>query len=287
MSMEKGIPIRAISRGFAVLAAINRHHSLSMMDIARYSKVPYPTACRILQTLMHEGLVEREPSRKCYRPTMLVRTLSSGYQETDQIVSASRPHLLELGRAVVWPLAISTRVGCAMMVRDSTHALSPLSLQNYPPGYTLPILGGASGKVYLAFVPDEERAIVLEAIGRQGESSDTSPATLQLARNGATFEEIRTLGYAVHGRNKHTATPGKTSSIAVPVFQDSRVVAAMAITFFASALSIQQAVDQHLEALLKTARDISTVLSLETSKDIAKAPHDKSFSEMLEKADAV
>jgi IclR family transcriptional regulator, mhp operon transcriptional activator len=281
--MEKGIPIRAISRGFSVLSAINRHHSLSMMDIARYSNVPYPTACRILQTLLHEGLVEREPSRKSYRPTILVRTLASGYQETDQIVSASRPHLLALGHEVVWPSSISTRVGCAMMVRDSTHTLSPLTLQNYPPGYTLPILGGASGKAYLAFVPEAERKMVLEAISDQGERSDISPATLHLARNGAMFDEIRTLGYAVHGRNKHTATPGKTSSIAVPVFQDGRVVAALAVSFFASALSIQQALDQHLDKILNTADKISKSLSHGAVEAGANEEHDKSFSVMLEK----
>lgn len=259
--MEKGIPIRAISRGFAVLAAINRHHSLSMMDIARYSNIPYPTACRILQTLLHEGLVEREPSRKSYRPTIKVRSLASGYQETDQIVTASRPHLLELGRQVVWPLVLSTRVGCAMMVRDSTHTLSPLTLQNYPPGYTLPILGGASGKVYLAYVPEDERQVVLDAIADQDDRTTTNPAALQLARGGAMFDEIKSLGYAVHGRNKNTATPGKTSSIAVPIFQDERVVAALAVSFFASALSIQQAVDQHLNKMLKTAHDITADLT--------------------------
>jgi IclR family transcriptional regulator, mhp operon transcriptional activator len=259
--MEKGIPIRAISRGFAVLAAINRHHSLSMMDIARYSNVPYPTACRILQTLLHEGLVEREPARKSYRPTLRVRTLSSGYQETDEIVTVSRPHLLALGKTVVWPLIVSTRVGSAMMVRDSTHTLSPLSLQNYPPGYTLPILGGASGKAYLAFAPEDERKMVLDALLEQSKATGQTNPTLQLAQNGAMFEEIRARGYAVQGRNKNTATPGKTSSIAVPIFQDDRVVAALAVSYFASALSAEQAVEQFASTLLASATAISKELS--------------------------
>ena len=129
--------------------------------------------------------------------------------------------------------------------------------------------------------------MVLDAISEQGDGSSTSPATLQLARNGAMFEEIRELGYAVHGRNKNTATPGKTSSIAVPVMQDGRVVAALAVSFFASALSIQGAVDQHLIALQKAARDISAVLSLGGAETGQKVEHDKSFSEMLEKADLV
>ena len=46
--MEKGVPIRSITRSIAALKAINRHGSLSMMEIAKASQVPYPTACRIV-----------------------------------------------------------------------------------------------------------------------------------------------------------------------------------------------------------------------------------------------
>lgn len=77
--MEKGVPIRAISRGLAVLQAVNRHGGLTMMEIAQLSEVPYPTACRIVQTLLHEGMLEREPGRKRYRATASVLTLSSGF----------------------------------------------------------------------------------------------------------------------------------------------------------------------------------------------------------------
>jgi IclR family transcriptional regulator, mhp operon transcriptional activator len=77
--MEKGVPIRAISRGLAVLQTVNQHGSLTMMEIAQTSRVPYPTACRIVQTLLHEGMLEREPGRKTYRATSLVLTLASGY----------------------------------------------------------------------------------------------------------------------------------------------------------------------------------------------------------------
>lgn len=77
-NMEKGVPIRAITRGLAVLQAVNQHGSLTMMEIAQTSRVPYPTACRIVQTLLHEGMLEREPGRKTYRATPLVLTLASG-----------------------------------------------------------------------------------------------------------------------------------------------------------------------------------------------------------------
>jgi IclR family mhp operon transcriptional activator len=55
--MEKGVPIRSISRAIAVLQAINRQGSMSLMGIAKTAEVPYPTACRIVQTLLFEGLI--------------------------------------------------------------------------------------------------------------------------------------------------------------------------------------------------------------------------------------
>lgn len=59
--MEKSVPIRAISRGIVVLQLINRQGSATLMEIARGARLPYPTACRIVQTLVHEGLIECEP----------------------------------------------------------------------------------------------------------------------------------------------------------------------------------------------------------------------------------
>lgn len=61
---ERGVPIRSISRAIGVHQAVNQLGSLSMMQIAKRGKLPYPTACRLVQTLIHEGLLEQEPARK-------------------------------------------------------------------------------------------------------------------------------------------------------------------------------------------------------------------------------
>lgn len=75
--------VRSISRGIAVLMALNRNGSMSMMALSKATELPYPTVNRIIQTLLFERLVEREPARKHYRVTRLVRALSSGYQTDD------------------------------------------------------------------------------------------------------------------------------------------------------------------------------------------------------------
>ena len=266
--MEKGVPIRSISRAIAVVQAVNRHGSLTLMEIANKAEVPYPTACRIVQTLLMEGMIEREPARKRYRPTALVHTLSYGFQSPDELVGASRPHIIELTKKVGWPVAITVRVGQSMMVRDSTHALTSLTLTIYYPGWTLPILECASGRAYLAFMPEEERQVVLKGLAATQPPQRSSLDTLSLFQSGFLIKEIQGAGYATKGRNPFTANPGKTSSIAVPLFQAGRLVGAMTLIFFASAKKMDDAVKLFAPELKATAEAIGLTLA-ETMRQAA------------------
>jgi IclR family transcriptional regulator, mhp operon transcriptional activator len=256
---EKGVPIRAISRGLSVLQAINRGHSISMMEISKTSKVPYPTACRIVQTLLHEGMIEREPARKRYRATALVQSLASGFQDGDELVSLARPHLVALCEKLLWPISITSRVGPHMMVRDSTHAMTSLTLTNYYPGFTLPLMECSTGQAYMAFCSAEQRDHILDGL-KQIDGSAERMAGLLLA-NDILLQSIRTRGYATFARNLYTDTPGKTSSIAVPVFKDGEVAGAIALIFFAVSMPMERAVEQFVGPLKATAEAISAALS--------------------------
>ncbi len=256
--MEKGVPIRAISRSICVLQAINRAGSLTMMDIAHSSGVPYPTACRIVQTLLHEGLVEREPARKRYRPTALVQTLSHGFQADGRLVTVARPFIVALTKKLGWPVSLATHVGHRMVVRDSTHTLTTLTFNNYYPGYTLPILECASGCAYIANASEEERQGFLRTLRAIPENEDNN--TLALFESGLLTREILQNGYATKGRNKHTRNPGKTSSIAVPIFDVQGVAGSVTLIFFSSAMRIPEAVEKYLVDLKSTASEVTAAM---------------------------
>ncbi|TPG49428.1 IclR family transcriptional regulator [Sphingomonas glacialis] len=256
--MEKGVPIRSIGRSIAALKAINRHGSLSMMEISKASAVPYPTACRIVQTLLYEGLIEQEPARKRYRPTALVQTLSHGFQQDNHLVRAARPHIVALTKKVGWPVSIATRVGRNMMLRDSTHANTSLTFEQYYPGFTLPILDSASGKLSMAFAPDDEREMIMKWM-RVSQEIDLQ--YLATAEASLDVERIRERGYAVQGRNHFNRTPGKTTSIAVPIFHNGMFEAAMTMVFFVTAMKLDTALDTYLEDLKAAAAAISHDLS--------------------------
>lgn len=263
--MEKGSAIRSISRALAVLRVINRSGALSMIEIAQSSRIPYPTACRIVQTLLQEGMLEREPHRKRYRPTALVQSLSHGFQDHSGLTEIARPHLVAMTQEHLWPVSLVTRVGQMMIVRDCTHAISPMALNNYYPGATFPLLECASGHVYLAFTDEAERMQLLD--GAPSSEFRVDPLTMTQFRSGHLPSEIRAAGYAVRGRNRFTTTPGRTSSIAAPVYQDGKVCAALTMVYFAAAMKMEEAVRRYAPELVRTAQRISEAYTAAAVED--------------------
>lgn len=254
--MEKGVPIRSLSRGIAVLQAVNRGGTVSMMEIARTSNVPYPTACRIVQTLMYEGLIEREPSRKHYRPTALVQTLAHGFQGHAHLTQAARPHIVALTRKVGWPISLASHVGHSMIIRDSTHSLTTLTFSNYYPGYALPILECAAGIAYLSYLPEDERNALIGALKQM--PGDTTSHVIDLFENGGLAQDVRAKGHTTRAFNTFTRNPGKTSSLAVPILdQSAQVIGTLTLAFFVNAIKMHEAVDQFLRAMQATADAIA------------------------------
>ncbi len=251
--MERDGGVRAIGRGLAVLRAINQHASMDLTSISKATGLPYATACRIVETLIEEGMIEREPSRKQYRPTSLVQTLSYGFRPEDRLVPAAQDPINEVTRALLWPLTICSRVGSSMMIRASSHRISPKTLNLYHPGYTIPILGCSAGIVYLAFCGDSEREIILDALEHSGDFGGTY-ARRSLER---TFTEVRKRGYGQTERCQNNANPGKTSSIAAPLLAGSECVGAVTLTVFSSVMTASEAAERYHEPVCDVARRIS------------------------------
>lgn len=276
-NMEKGVPIRSLSRGIAVLQAVNRGRSLTMMEISRVSQVPYPTACRLVQTLLHEGLIEREPDRKQYRPTALVRTLAHGFQGDANLTRLAREHIVRLTRDVEWPITLTTRVGHSMVIQDSTHSLTTLTFNSYFPGYAMPMLEAAAGIVTLSYLPREERQQLFDSMKRL--PGHVSSPVLELFLKEQFAADVREQGYAVRLFNQFTENPGKTSSIAVPIFDSGKIIGALTLAFFASAVKCESATDEFFPKMQATSRAIAYALRQERAAESCEQPNPQEQSQ--------
>jgi len=145
-----------------------------------------------------------------------------------------------------------------MMLRDSTHANTSLTFEQYYPGFTLPILDSASGKLSMAYAEPEERETILRWM-RMSEDIDAN--YLKIAEGRLDIEKTQKHGYALQGRNDFNLNPGKTASIAVPIFLNGNFEAAMTMVFFVAAMRIGTAVTTYIDDLKATAAAISKSLS--------------------------
>jgi IclR family mhp operon transcriptional activator len=252
---ESTRPIRALNRGLDVLTALNRLERAAINTLASAVRLPRTTTYRILETLRLAGYVERDAHDECYRPTIMVRALSDGFDDEAMVAHIAKPHLAALGAQIVWPVAVATPAGATMMIRETTDRQSPLALEQYSAGVRVPMLGSAAGRAYLAFCGDAERDALLDLLSRSSLPED------RMARSRLEVERLlnqtRAQGFGMAHRARRVS---EETSLAIPVRAKDRILATVTVRYAASAVPLRTAVEQFLPKMREVAQKIETEL---------------------------
>jgi IclR family mhp operon transcriptional activator len=238
---ESTRPIRALNRGLEVLTELNRLERAAINTLANAVGLPRTTTYRILETLRLAGYVERDSHDDCYRPTIMVRALSEGFDDEAMIAHIAKPYLASLCTSIVWPIAIATPSAGAMMIRETTDLQSPLALEQYGAGIRVPMLTSAAGRAYLAYCTAPQREALLELLGRSSLPED------RLVRSRGEVERIlnetRSQGYGMAQRARRVS---EETSLAIPVRIKDEVLATVSVRFAATAVPLRTAIDTFL-----------------------------------------
>ena len=252
--------VRGLTRGLLLLNLLNKFDGgASIAALAEFSGLHRTTVRRLLETLQEEGYVRRSLSDDSFRLTINLRQLSDGFRDEHWISALATPLLGELLREVIWPTDLTTLDVDAMVVRETTHRFSRLSFHRAMVGRRLPLLLTASGLTWLAFSPEQERQPIIEMLAARPE------AEYQLAREPeklhAILERTRKNGYGENFQGWQMEQ--KIASIAVPVRSQERVIGCLNLVYIAKAMTIEQAAEKHLAALLRVTRQIEERMSEE------------------------
>jgi IclR family transcriptional regulator, mhp operon transcriptional activator len=250
---ESTRPIRALNRGLEVLTELNRLERAAINTLAGAVHLPRTTTYRILETLRAAGYVDRDPHDDCYRPTIMVRALSDGFDDEAMVAHIAKPYLAALGEQIVWPVAVATPSGATMMIRETTDRQSPLALEQYSAGVRVPMLGSAAGRAYLAFCSGQERDTLLELLSRSSLPED------RLARSRTEVDrllnETRTQGFGMAHRARRVS---EETSLAIPVRAKNRILATVTVRYAATAVPLRTAVEQFLPKMREVAHKIES-----------------------------
>jgi IclR family mhp operon transcriptional activator len=239
----RGGNVRSLERGLALLVAMNRRPLASVCELAADTGLPRPTVYRLLDTLAQAGFVSLDSATDRYRPTHGVRALSDGFVDDEWVTEIAAPMMAEFTREHVWPVSLFTFEAGKMLVRDTTHRLSALSIDYGMVGKRMSMLRTAGGLVYLAFCPDNERKVILNLLAQSDEPDDQQAREVQLLEG--LFKSIRADGYATQDR---VINP-KAASISVPIIVGRKVHGSMSLIFIASAMTMSEVENKLLPPL--------------------------------------
>jgi IclR family mhp operon transcriptional activator len=251
--MDSTRPIRALMRGLDALTILNLRDGATVSEIAHEIRLPRTTVYRILETLCSSGFVYRDGADERYRLTILVRSLSGGFDDEAWVKQVAKPLIYHLCSEIVWPVSIATLWGTKMMLREATDHQTPLAIERYSAGFQLPLLTSAAGRVYLANCPPSQRDTLIDILARSNKEEDKP------ARDRADLlrflTDIKAHGYATATRTSRLADE---YTVSVPLPMNDRV-AALTVRFMASALPLKIGVERFLPKLRQCAAKISTV----------------------------
>lgn len=246
--------VRAFKRGLDVLHEVNRSGGIRAGDVARQLDLPRPTVYRLLETLEELGYVARSASDDRFRVTRRASSLGDGYDPGVVISQAAAPHLAGLSKQLVWPVDLSTYENAAMVVQETTHPRSPLSIDRGMIGKRLPMLRTSAGRAYLAACAPRERDVIITHLRRIDEADDRP--FLDPGRLARMIEDTAQRGYGVRDEGEYNP---KTSSIAVAIVRGDVVFGCISIIWIRTALSLEEAIATFAAPLREAAGAIEVV----------------------------
>jgi DNA-binding IclR family transcriptional regulator len=207
-----------------ILKILSNPESLRLADIAAGAELSPPTTLRILETLIEEGFVRRDPAHaKRYLLGDQALLLGMAMQGRDHIRDRARPALVRLAALTGDTALLSTRHGIEAVCVDREFGSFPIRANYLDIGSRRPLGAGAGSLALLAWLPAEECETVIELVKPR---LATRYPRLSMQRLREEVQRARENGYAL----LLEVVVEQMGGVSVPIFgADGRVVAAISI----------------------------------------------------------
>jgi len=214
--------VPAVKRALGVLELlVHEDEPLSLSAIAQRTEIPVASCHAIMHTLLEEGYVVRrsEGRAQYWEPTLALYHLGATLVSRFGIRPVALPHLRELAADLGVPAHLGVLVGRDVMYLEKAAAPSFVQFDTFA-GKRSPFHHTALGRAIVAFLPEQERELLLPGSGEGAE----------LAR---VLADVRRDGYA---REDGEEAAG-IGCVAAPIFgADGAVIASAGITGFSREL---------------------------------------------------
>jgi DNA-binding IclR family transcriptional regulator len=162
---DEGRASNSVQKVCAILRALSARSPQRLAEISASTALNKVTVLRILETLIEEGFVEREPEGRGFArgPEFLALAASAG--RSHDVRELARPSLVRLADLSEDTALLSVRSGTESVCVDRQIGSFPIRANYLDVGSRRPLGVGAGSLAILAWLPDREVEAVLSVIG--------------------------------------------------------------------------------------------------------------------------
>ncbi len=216
--------IQILDRTIAILDCFNLDKPvLGVREIARKTKLSPSTVGRIMAYMKEMGILNQDPESRQYMMGSKVLAWAGIYTVTSDVRTVALPVMVRLQEQTRETISLYFLEGSERVCIERLESPETVRIVARV-GRRIPLYAGSAGKVFLAFLPENRREMILRDI-------DLVPMTertiTDLDALRANLDQIRQKGYAV-SRGEWIID---ASGTAAPIFdQHGQITAAISIS---------------------------------------------------------
>jgi DNA-binding IclR family transcriptional regulator len=211
MPSDHGFPSAiSVERATQTLVLLAEAGEATVTDLARDIGASASAVHRILTALRRQGFVDQDPVSERYRLSWMILKLARGLIARSDVREMALPHIRALSDKTGETATLSVRVGFERVLIEQVVPDREVNWRA-PIGSVSPLYAGATGKVLLAHMPENDRARFFAEVERRALTSltavDQAALELDIAR-------VHRDGYSIGDRDRVAEAAG----VSAPIF---------------------------------------------------------------------
>jgi IclR family KDG regulon transcriptional repressor len=223
----------SVKKAFQILNLVaRRDNRLTISDLSRELGISKSTVHGIAQALEGIGAVVRDDKTRCYALGMTLLELAHTVYARIDLKDVARPILEDLMRSTRQTVFLGIRSGDRVSIVDIVESTQDLKITAHI-GARIPLLVGATGKVFMASVAEQEAAQLIRTVGlrRNTERSITDPDRY--------MEEIRRARKSGYALDDGEYLQG-VRAVAAPIHAPGRPISAIWVVGFSQSMKAEE-----------------------------------------------
>jgi len=239
----------SVKKAFKILQIISDSSSgFGISEIAKQLKIGKSTVHGIAAALAELGLLVRDPRHKKYQMGYSLLELSRKFYKKMELRDIAKVPMERLMESVEETVFLGIMNGDHITILDVVESHNEIKITS-PPGTRLPLLAGATGKVFLAHFEEKKSKEIVQKMKLVRYTSKTKTDPKQFLKE---VEEAKKRGYAIDDEEYLSGV----RAVAAPLQTASLPPAAIWVVGFTSSFNDQK-MERVILEIRKTAQEIN------------------------------